>query len=89
MTDFSVYDQWQSLLLMVQDGMPLVLISTHWMEKKNSTCWIACSISDSQVMELSFFLFSDKNRLPPFPLLPAILCSIKMVINAAGWEGHY
>ena len=64
-------------------------IDKHSLDGKKSTCWIACSISDSQVMELSFFLFSDKNRLPSFPLVPAIVCCIKMVINAVGWEGHY
>lgn len=66
MIDFSGCDRWEPSLLMVQNGSPSVLISTHWEEKK-STCWIAGSICDSQVMELSFFLFQIKIA-SPFPL---------------------
>ncbi len=55
-----------------------------------STCWIAGSICDSQVMELSFFLFQIKIVSLPFSsFLPAIFCHIKRVINSARWRHHY
>lgn len=35
MIDFSGCDRWEPSLLMVQNGTPSVLISTHWGEKKS------------------------------------------------------
>lgn len=87
MIDFSGSDRWEPSPLMVQNGMPSVLISTHWVEKK-SICWIAWSIFDSRVMELSFFLSQIKIVLPfPRSFLPSSAI-LKRVINLARWQ-HY
>lgn len=65
-------------------------IDKHSWGGKKSTCWIAGSICDSQVMELSFFLFQIKIVSLPFSsFLPAIFCHIKRVINSARWRHHY
>ena len=88
MIDFSGCDRWKPSLLMVQNGVPSVLITTHWLEKKVYLLDCRRHLFDSQVMELSFFLFQIK-IIPPSSFLPSIFCHIKRVINLARWRHHY
>lgn len=65
-------------------------IDNHSLAGEKNVYLLDCRrhLFDSQVMELSFFLFQIK-IISPSSFLPSIFCHIKRVINSARWRHHY